>query len=674
MNLARPLGRMYLNSLLLLPGIALADEALREYTWLTVGEPSGKQTVQKGDDGSTTITFNFNDRGRGPNTSTLMWLDQRGYPVHLSITGNNYSGGRVDERFELLDHQAKWSSEIESGTAPAADAGFYIANNGSPELLAVLARAILNDDDQSIDLLPSGTASIDQVAEATLEQNGESKHIALYSISGLDPSPTHIWLDEQQQLFGIDYGWFGITTAGWEQHINVLKEAQEQAITEHYRNLAASLTEDTGDMLVIRGARIFDSLAGTLTEPATVFSWKGEISSVYFEEVEIPEGASVIEAGGQTLLPSLWDMHAHVDMPTFLNYLASGVSNVRDMANDPERISQLRDDVASGLIMGPDVYALGFIDKRGEFSAPTGMLADTLEEALGLVDWYAQRGFFGIKLYSSIEPSWVAPIADYAHQRDMLVMGHVPAYMNATQAIEAGYDEITHINMILLNFLGAEDLDTRTPTRFMVPGERGGDIDLSSPEVRAFIDLMVDRNISHDPTLSIFLDMFLNEPGQISPVFRDIADHFPANGRRQSIAGTGRNAGNEATFARSAQRTMELLKLLHDSGVQLLPGTDNALPGFTLIRELMYYAEAGIPANEVLQLATIGSANKARQGHRLGSISVGKAAHMHLVDGDPTEDLSTLYRVTEVIKGTQRYNAAEVLQSQGFTPFVDGGE
>jgi imidazolonepropionase-like amidohydrolase len=203
----------------------------------------------------------------------------------------------------------------------------------------------------------------------------------------------------------------------------------------------------------------------------------------------------------------------------------------------------------------------------------------------------------------------------------------------------------------------------------MVPGEQAGDLDLGAPEVREFIDLMVERDIAHDPTLSIFLDMFLNEPGEVSPVFRDIADHLPASVRRQAIAGTGRNAGQEEVFARSAARTMELVKLLHDSGVRLVPGTDNMLPGFTLIRELMYYVEAGIPASDALQLATIGSAFSAGQAARLGSITVGKDAHMHLVTGDPTADISALYRVTHVIKGRQPFKAGEILTAQGFVPF-----
>lgn len=649
-------------------GAAYAADT-REYSWLTVGEPSGSLSVAHADEGSIRIDFEFNDRGRGPNTSTLVWLDERGYPKHLEVSGNNYMGGAVNERFEVLDRSAEWGSNLESGSVPAANAGFYTAHNGNPETMAILARALLSAESGTVELLPSGTASITEVKTQTLEQGDETRVITLYAIQGIDPSPTHIWLDEDKNLFGVDLAWFALTPRGWESHFGVLKSAQEEATRAFFESLAGELTRDTGDMLVVSGARIFDSLKGELTPPATVFSWKGKITAIYFDEVEIPEGANVIDGAGQVLMPSLWDMHGHVGIESFLNYVASGVSNVRDMANDPDTISQLRDQVRAGDIIGPDVYALGFIDKRGEFSAPTGMLADNLEEAMDLVDWYAQRGFFGIKLYSSIEPEWVAPLAAYVHERDMVVMGHVPAYMNARQAIEAGYNEITHINMIMLNFLGAEELDTRTPTRFVVPGEQGGTLDLDSSEVRDFIAMMAERGISHDPTLSIFQDMFLNEPGKVSHTFRHIADHLPASVRRDAIAGTGRNAGNEALYAASAERMMALLKLLHDSGVKLVPGTDNMLPGFTLIRELMYYVEAGIPANEVLQLATIRSAENAGQQARLGSISVGKEAHMHLVDGDPVHDISALYNVTHVVKGRHHIKAADILRAQGFKPF-----
>jgi hypothetical protein len=252
----------------------------------------------------------------------------------------------------------------------------------------------------------------------------------------------------------------------------------------------------------------------------------------------------------------------------------------------------------------------------------------------------------------------------------MEVKGHIPAFMNARQAIDAGFDEITHINMVVLNFLSAETLDTRTPTRFTVPGERGREVNLASPAVRDFITLMKDKAIALDPTINIFMDMFLNEPGKVSPVFRDIADHLPAAVRRQYIAGAGRNEGQEEIYAESARRMQQLLLLLHENGIRLLPGTDNSLPGFALIRELRYFVEAGIPASETLQLATMGAASYMGQGDRVGSVSVGKDAQFYIVDGDPLRDIEALYRVEQVVKGRQLFSAPDILRAQGFIPFT----
>lgn len=641
-----------------------------KYSFLTIGERSGGQTVSYDGEGNVAITFEFNDRGRGPETNTRARLNNAGIPVAIEITGKNYLKGEVSERFSVAGSKAEWSSNIETGDADFDGTAFFMPNNAAPEFMSILARALLAAESGSLPLLPTGQASISELAQSTLIGDGSETHVTLYGIAGIDTSPSYVWLDDDGRFFGVDFGWFGITPEGFEQHIKILKEAQSAATDEFFETLTRNVTETSNGHLVIRGARIYDSLQGELTEAATVFVWKGKISAIYFDDVIIPEEATVIEAQGKTLLPALWDMHGHVSVESYINYLAAGVTNVRDMANDPDQIFKLGDDVRAGRIAGPDVYALGFIDKRGEFSAPTGRLADSESDAYPLIDYYAQHGFHGIKLYSSIEPDWVRPIASYAHERNMVVMGHVPAYMNARQAIDAGYDEITHINMILLNFLGAEELDTRTPTRFKVPGEKAGGLDLSSKEVAEFIALMRREGIAHDPTLSIFLDMFLNEPGEISPVFRDIADHLPANVRRSSVAATGFNEGKEAAFARSAKTTMKMVKLLHESGIRILPGTDNSLPGFTLIRELRYYVEAGIPAAEVLQLATIESARHLDQQERLGSITVGKDAHMYLVDGDPLADMADLYRVEHVIKGRQMYFAPDLLKSQGFTPFT----
>ncbi len=648
-----------------------AHAEVLEYSFLTAGKPSGSEVVERRENGETRILYSYNDRGRGPDTESIITLNADGTLKAFNARGKNYRKGAVDESFAIEDGSFRWHSNSEAGNASTRHPAFYLPLNTSPEIHAMLARALLKAKDQEIALLPSGKASISKVETLELQQGGESLSVTLYSISGIATEPRYVWLDQHGNNFGVDYGWFAVTRKGWEQHADTLKQHQAQATDAYYGAFAKQHTQLLDGRLAIRGARIFDSHTGQLTAPATVFIWEGKISAIYFSEVEIPAGTELIEATGKTLMPALWDMHAHVSVESFPNYLASGVTAVRDMANDALRIEKLARDTHDHRVIGPEVFPLGFIDKQGEFAAPTGTLAARLEDALGFVDYYAQRGHVGIKLYSSIEPEWVEPIASYAHERGLVVMGHVPAYMNAQQAIEAGYDEITHINMVLLNFLGAEDLDTRTPVRFIVPGEHAGQIDLDSGAVQEFIALMREQNIAVDPTLSIFINMFRNTPGEVLPSYQLIADTLPASKRRELIASPGFNQGKEAEFAAAANRTMELVRRLHEAGIRLLPGTDADLPGFTLIQELIYYAEAGIPANEVLQLATIVPARHLGVEQRLGSISVGKDAYLHIVDGNPLEDLTDLFKVEQVIKGRQLYYAPDLLQSQGFSGFVD---
>ena len=180
---------------------------------------------------------------------------------------------------------------------------------------------------------------------------------------------------------------------------------------------------------------------------------------------------------------------------------------------------------------------------------------------------------------------------------------------------------------------------------------------------------MKERDIALDPTLSIFLDMFLNEPGEIAPTFQVVADKLPTNVRRHTINGKGYNDFNKAAFAAAAAKTQELLKLMHETGIRILPGTDAMLPGFALISELANYVEAGIAPEEVLQLATIGAARHLGQSERLGSVTIGKDAHVHLVRGNPLEDMQDLLQVEYVVKGRQLFHAPSLLEAQGFGRF-----
>jgi imidazolonepropionase-like amidohydrolase len=328
----------------------------------------------------------------------------------------------------------------------------------------------------------------------------------------------------------------------------------------------------------------------------------------------------------------------------------------------------MRDAWASGAEIGPRVLVAGLIDGRGPYQGPSKVFADTVAEGKADIDTYAARGYEQIKLYSSLEPELVAPLAAYAHSKHLRVSGHVPAHMFAAEAVEAGYDEIQHANFLMLQFISSRDDDTRTPLRFTLVAQKGASLDLASPEVRKFVALLVKHKTVIDPTLATFEPMFLARQGQLGPTYAAVADRFPVQVRRGLYNGAMPvPEGMDATYRASYEMMKKLVKTLWDAGVRVVAGTDD-LAGFALHRELELYADAGIPPADVLALATIGAARVMRHEKEWGSIAPGKYADLVLVDGKPDEHIADVRRPVTVVKGGTVYASADLLAAIGVRP------
>ncbi len=192
--------------------------------------------------------------------------------------------------------------------------------------------------------------------------------------------------------------------------------------------------------------------------------------------VKAQEGTEVIDAAGKFLMPGLWDNHQHFSDNDGALDLANGVTSSRDMANDLEDFPARVARFDAGTELGPHVFKAGIIDGTGPLAGPTKMRVDTPAEALKDVAWYADHGYGQIKIYSSVKPELVPIIADAAHARGLRVSGHVPAFMSAQMFVEAGADEIQHLNFIVLNFLFDQIKDTRGTTRFTAVGEHAHEL------------------------------------------------------------------------------------------------------------------------------------------------------------------------------------------------------
>ena len=659
--------------LLSLPQAGLAAARTVHYDWLTAGQVSGSLQLQIGEDGSRVADFEFNDRGRGPKIHEVFRIAGDGTLSSLEVSGHSYMGAPADEVFEVEDGRASWRSTLEIGEAPAG--AFYSANDGTPEALAVLARALLSRPDGTLALLPAGTAAIRQVSEREVSREGESRTVTLYAISGLDLTPSYVWLDEARELFALTWGWMGLTPQGWGSVLKSLQDIQDQAERDYHGNLADRLTHRLPENWLLRNVSVVDVAGGSLQENRLVAVSDGRIVRVTEDTgVDLPVYGDlqprVIDGQGQVLIPGLWDMHTHLSLSDGLLQIAAGVTTVRDLANDPERLREVRTAFDSGEVIGPRSFAAGFIDRKSPYSAPTGRLAESLDDALAMVRDYAQAGYPQVKIYSSIEPEWVKPIAAAVHENGMRLSGHIPSYMTARQAVLDGFDEIQHINMLFLNFLAGPEDDTRTPLRFSLVAEKAAGLDLGAPQVADFIALLKDKGVVVDPTVTIFDSMFRHRSGEVDPSYAMIADHMPPAVRRSMLAGEmDINDSNAATYARSADALLEMIARLHAAGVPLVAGTD-AMPGFTLHRELELYQRSGISPADVLKIATLGSARVAGDEQNSGSISEGKRADFVLLAGNPLEDISAVRRPLAVFKGDRWYDPAQLHEAVGIKPFT----
>jgi hypothetical protein len=287
------------------------------------------------------------------------------------------------------------------------------------------------------------------------------------------------------------------------------------------------------------------------------------------------------------------------------------------------------------------------------------------------VDWYAERGYPQIKIYNSFPKDLVRETAAYAHSRGMRVGGHIPAFMRAQEAVENGYDEIQHVNQVLLNFFVTPETDTRSLARFYLPAQKTADLDFDSPAVRDFIALLVKRHTVIDPTVATF-DFLRHREGTVSQEFAAVADHLPPDVRRGLLVGQ-MNIPDDTTAARyerSYAKMVEFVGRLYRAGVPLVAGTDD-VTGFTLQRELELYVQAGITPAQALQIATRNGARYSGVLADRGSIETGKRADLVLVDGDPTADITALRKIALVIKDDRAYYPTEIYEELGIKPFTE---
>lgn len=651
-----------------------AAEPLRYVALVDGGKKAGEQVVTVGDDGVTRVEFIFKDNGRGPELKEQYSLNPDGTYRDYQVKGTATFGAKIDESFRVDDGKATWKSTSDEGSQKFEEGALYAPLAGTPQTATVTIAALAKRSGMRLPLIPSGSMAQRKVDEVEVTNaKGDKRTVALLALTGVGFTPQFAWAttDADPRLFAFIFpGFLQLIEEGWEKSADQLetrqKAAEGQALVELQQRLAHPLKGAT----LIRNARVFDSQKARLGVASDVLIRDGRIVSITPTGRKQIATDQVLDAAGRTLLPGLFDLHAHATRWEGGLNLAAGVTSVRDMGNDNATLQQIIAEERGGKLLMPRIVPAGFIEGESQQSARNGFVISTLDEAKKAVDWYAAHDYPQIKIYNSFPKDILKQTVAYAHAKGLRVSGHIPVFLRAQDAIDAGYDEIQHINQLMLNFLVKPDTDTRTLERFYLPAKGVADLDLDSTPVKDFIATLARRQIAIDPTLSTFEFLYLRN-GEISPIFAGIEDHIPPDVQRSRRAAEMDIPDDEtaARYRKSYDKMVDFVGRAYRAGVPVVAGTDE-VAGFTLHRELALYVKAGLTPAQALQVATWNGARYSKVLDSLGSVTRGKRADLILVDGDPTRDIADIRKVATVIKGDVVYYPAEIHEALGIKPFA----
>lgn len=620
-------------------------------------------------DGKRAYRMSMSLRGWVTEDDELITPGADGRPTTIAIRGYTDQGDATEDFNVDANGVGHWKTSVDSGSAPFGAKRYN--TYGGPWLATENdVNALVAAGDKGIDLLPNGHGSISIGQSLQVDGPQGPKTLKLAFLKGFGFSPYPVWLDSDNRYFGTA-GIIALLPEGYEKAAPKLKEVQDAATADMVRAIAHRfLSPANHSPTLVDHVLMFDSVAGRYLPNRAVLIANGKVAAVGpAGSIKAPAGATVLDGTGKTLLPGLWDSHQHVgDDWNLLQNVATGMTNYRSpgtMIDDALSIYKRR---AAGDLLAPDGKISVIIDRKDPLAAQGALTVSSVAETIAAVDKIKAAGLWGAKFYTSMNPAWIAPGAAEAHRLGLHVHGHVPAGMRPLDAVRAGYDEVTHINFIMMQAMPQEVVDkANTAARLEGPAKYGKDVDLDSPAMKAFYAELSKRGTIIDPTLTVWEPLMTSDGSAISPEYAPFADVAPPSVvRGWKISGYPLFGGlTRNDFRKSFDKMVGLVTKLHQAGVRIVAGTDGY--GLELVRELELYQQAGLTNSEALQTATIIPARMTGMDNRVGSIATGKTADIILVDGDVSKNLGNLRHVDTVFLDGYRLKGEELREASGLS-------
>lgn len=414
--------------------------------------------------------------------------------------------------------------------------------------------------------------------------------------------------------------------------------------------------------LYITGGHYFDTESGLMVENRGIIIRSGKFVAIN-KVLETTEGYEQIQlSSDQYLLPGLFDLHAHYRV-TFdgvrrdeveanpVIFLANGVTSTFPGGEiEPEKMLNARRQINRGEKVGARIHSSG---PYFGTAFPAWNRGTTIQDVYDKVDKWAELGVAGFKA-KGISPVLLKALVERAHLHGLPVTGHLGSgfrnTVNPRDAILMGIDRIEH-------FLGGDALPASQSAYATLQG-----LDPESTLLDKQIDLFISNNVFFDATLTAY--GYYGNRNEFYDHWHDERKYLTAYAAKIT-EDTRQDLGMFQKIFDVKRRT---IKRYFDKGGKITLGTDHPsvgeyIPGFSAHREMEALNSIGIPAADVLKIATINGAQALRMSDKLGSITVGKLADCFVINGNPLADITHTRSVVTVVKGGAVFNAKALLKS-----------
>lgn len=439
---------------------------------------------------------------------------------------------------------------------------------------------------------------------------------------------------------------------------------------------------ENGKLLVLEDVTIIDGL-GNLPQPSScIFIKEGKIIRICKkDDFKIPKNAQVINLHDKYVIPGLVEMHTHMfNEEVCKTMLAFGITTVRIPAASPKESTGMRSKTASGEVIGPRILTAGDLIDGRESSTGYSLIVKTEEEIRETVRQQAKTGIDYIKLYSSLEPVLVKAAIDEAHSLGLKVIGHL-GKTSWTFAANAGIDSLCHSAMSgpIWELIPVEKRDKFLKLSCPIKGfnpnlfmEWGETFNIDGPEMKELTRALVDNKVVVDPTLVMMEAMIWGDDSNYKEILEpDFAPENIAKGWRKENLHLYTSWWSEEAFV-SAKKLFptfsKIVKRLYDGGVLITAGTDAGnpwiTPGVSLHREFELLNNAGIPALEVIMIATYNGAKALDISDEVGSIEVGKQADLVILNSNPVENIKNTRKIESILKNGKLYKPSVLLSNK----------